>query len=644
MKANRLALLLLFLTLGIAAAQQTNPSSGDTASGQSAKDGLHADDGGPWEKYAPLKTRQNAKDDLDAVAQQTNSLSSANETFETVKAKADQGDVAAQRQLAWMYDTGNSVPKNPTEAMKWYRKAAEQGDAEAQWHLGAMYKYGLGVHTNKTEAARWYQKAAESYRKAAEQGNARAQSCLGDMYAGGDGVPRDYAEAAKWYRKAAEQGNEQSQYWLAEYYYDGKGIQQDYKEAAKWYRKAAEQGDMEAQCQLALCYYEGKGVPQDQQKAQALLDEEFAKEKGPVEAYLDALGSELLNGWPGRALDVGGGIWVFTKLAETRDTRYQEELALIYSDGTVVPKDYTEAAKWFRKAAEQGDSECQYNLGTMYDNGQGVPQDFVQAYKWYNLAAAQGETNAVHRRDVIVRFMTTDQIAEAQELSREFKPHTESGSANSSSPDTPTASGTGFFITDDGYLITNHHVVMDTTKVRLLTRSGMVDAKVVQVDTANDLALLKANGTFSPLPIAASRSVSLGATVATVGFPDIGLQGFAPKLAKGEIASLSGAADDPRYFQISVPVQPGNSGGALVDQRGNVVGIVSAKLSARAALAESGALPENVNYAVKSSFLLGFLESVPDVSAKLKEPNTQEEKFEDVVKSAQGAAVLVLVY
>ncbi len=76
--------------------------------------------------------------------------------------------------------------------------------------------------------------------------------------------------------------------------------------------------------------------------------------------------------------------------------------------------------------------------------------------------------------------------------------------------------------------------------------------------------------------------------MATVGFPDLGLQGFSPKLAKGEIASLAGGEDDARYFQISVPVQPGNSGGALVDERGNVVGIVSAKLDARAALAASG--------------------------------------------------------
>ena len=70
----------------------------------------------------------------------------------------------------------------------------------------------------------------------------------------------------------------------------------------------------------------------------------------------------------------------------------------------------------------------------------------------------------------------------------------------------------------------------------------------------------------------------------------------------------------------------------------------SAKLSARAALSATGALPDNVNYAVKSSFLLGFLESVPEVSAKLKEPETKERTFEDVVKSAEQAAVLVLVY
>jgi S1-C subfamily serine protease len=143
---------------------------------------------------------------------------------------------------------------------------------------------------------------------------------------------------------------------------------------------------------------------------------------------------------------------------------------------------------------------------------------------------------------------------------------------------------------------------------------------------------------------AQNKSRTMGSTAVTINFPNIGLQGFSPKLAKGEIVSLSGATDDARYFQISVPVQPGNSGSALVDEHGNVVGVVSAKLDASAALAASGSLPENVNYAVKSSFLLSFLKSVPVVSAKLKEPITADRKFEDVVKSAQDAAVLVLVY
>ena len=247
----------------------------------------------------------------------------------------------------------------------------------------------------------------------------------------------------------------------------------------------------------------------------------------------------------------------------------------------------------------------------------------------------------------------------------------------------PSASGTGFFITEDGFLVTNEHVVRDAAQVRLVTSTGLISAKVVRLDAANDFVLLKAEGQFVPLPIVTSRTAHLGETVATVGFPNIGMQGFAPKFARGEIGSLSGAQDDARYFQISVPVQPGNSGGALVDEHGNVVGVVSAKLNASAALAASGALPENVNYAVKSSFLLSFLESVPAVSAKLnaslalaatgalpenvnyavkssfllsflesvpevlakqKQPANAERKLDDVIESAQAASVMVLVY
>jgi S1-C subfamily serine protease len=362
--------------------------------------------------------------------------------------------------------------------------------------------------------------------------------------------------------------------------------------------------------------------------------------------------------------------------AEAGSIDSQRALAAFYQVGIIVgERDLQKAAYWYLRAAKQGDVSSQFDIGKCYAYGEGVPQDYVEAYKWFNIVAASKDVNlndatnyldakhveelkkmwvpvpdmARKERNQLAMMMTPEQIAEGQRRASAFvpKPERANSSTNSNLPTTenvPNATGTGFFITDDGYFISNNHVVKGATKIRVVTSAGTIDAKIIQTDAANDLALLKTEGKFSGSPVAPSRKVKLGAMVATVGFPDPGLQGFSPKLAKGEIAALAGAADDARYFQISVPVQPGNSGGALVDERGNVVGIVSAKLSAKAALESSGALPENVNYAVKSSFLLSFLESVPEVSAKLKDPLTMDRKFEDVVKSAQDAAVLVLVY
>jgi S1-C subfamily serine protease len=132
--------------------------------------------------------------------------------------------------------------------------------------------------------------------------------------------------------------------------------------------------------------------------------------------------------------------------------------------------------------------------------------------------------------------------------------------------------------------------------------------------------------------------------VATVGFPNIGLQGFEPKLSKGDISSLAGIQDDVKQFQISVPIQHGNSGGALVDERGNVVGVVCAQLSQKAALETTGTLAQNVNYAIKSSYLLSFLEAVPEVSGGLLEAKTNDQKFEAVVDDVKKATVLIIGY
>ena len=209
-------------------------------------------------------------------------------------------------------------------------------------------------------------------------------------------------------------------------------------------------------------------------------------------------------------------------------------------------------------------------------------------------------------------------------------------------------SGTGFFITADGYLLTNYHVIDAGTDITVMTEKGALPAKVVKVDEKNDLAVLKVEGKFTPLPLLSSRKVGLGEKTFTVGFPRPGIQGFSPKFTDGVISSLSGIQDDPRDFQISVPVQPGNSGGPLVDQYGNVIGVIVSKLSAKYLLLKKRGdvdLPENVNYAIKGTFAIGFIESLPRVSAGLKDPYSRdkERKLSDVIKEVQEATVPILV-
>ncbi len=195
---------------------------------------------------------------------------------------------------------------------------------------------------------------------------------------------------------------------------------------------------------------------------------------------------------------------------------------------------------------------------------------------------------------------------------------------------------TGFFITDDGYLIADFRMLRGMAKIRVVIGTQILVPDVVKVDADNEIGLLKLNGDFRALPIVSSRNVALGATVAAVGFPDAGLHGYSPTPIKGEIATLNGSENNSRYFQISAPVQAGNGGGALVDGHGNVVGMISDQ---SLNTAKGGMLPD---YAVKSSFLLSFLESVPEVSAKLKRSNSRQVKFEDVLKLTQAASVKVL--
>lgn len=202
----------------------------------------------------------------------------------------------------------------------------------------------------------------------------------------------------------------------------------------------------------------------------------------------------------------------------------------------------------------------------------------------------------------------------------------------------PISSGSGFFITKDGYLLTNYHVVDGAKKLRIKHNGKSFPVYLVAHDRVTDLALLKAEGSFDLLEISNS-SAELGEEVFTTGYPNPDVQGSEIKYTEGNISSIAGLQDDARLYQISVPIQPGNSGGPLVTKDGKVTGMIVSKLSDLFALKTSGSLPQNVNYAIKSTYMKAFLLGVSDLNLQPSEPSDKT-----AIKKAESATAMILAY
>ena len=208
----------------------------------------------------------------------------------------------------------------------------------------------------------------------------------------------------------------------------------------------------------------------------------------------------------------------------------------------------------------------------------------------------------------------------------------------------PTGFGTGFFVSDDGFLLTNYHVIRRARKILILQGDRELPAEIVVVDPSNDLAVLKVDSVSNPILLGNVRSVVLGDSVMTIGFPNVAFQGRAPKLTKGEINSLTGFQDDPRMFQTSVQMQPGNSGGPLLDQLGNAIGITAGTLNSLITFKAAGSIPQNVNYAVKISYAQLLLDTVPALRDRLPPPATIKRDSAEVISNACKATALILVW
>jgi S1-C subfamily serine protease len=212
-------------------------------------------------------------------------------------------------------------------------------------------------------------------------------------------------------------------------------------------------------------------------------------------------------------------------------------------------------------------------------------------------------------------FVRMGQPPQALASARRPPPATSpSTSSPVASPAKPAAilagSASAFAVSSTGHLLTNAHAVEDCRELKAANDQGDIAvARVLAIDQRNDLALLAVKDISAP-PVSFRKGLPrLGEPVYAYGFPLRSLLASSGNFTAGMVSALTGMKDDSSQLQISAPIQPGNSGGPLLDARGAAVGVIVSKLNAMGIAERTGDIPQNVNFAIKGAVALTFLES-----------------------------------
>ena len=214
--------------------------------------------------------------------------------------------------------------------------------------------------------------------------------------------------------------------------------------------------------------------------------------------------------------------------------------------------------------------------------------------------------------------------------------------SNFSSSGIKKSSGTGFAISSNGYIVTNYHVIENANSIEVKGVNGnfyrKLSAKVIVSDERNDLAILKINDpnftSLGSIPYTFRQGIAdVGENVFVLGYPMTYSMGEEIKLTNGIVSSKTGFKGDISLYQISAPVQPGNSGGPLFDKNGNLIGIVSAKHS----------LAENAGYAVKISYLKNLIDLLPQTINQPTSNTLNGKVLTEQVKIASNFVYIIVV-
>jgi S1-C subfamily serine protease len=201
---------------------------------------------------------------------------------------------------------------------------------------------------------------------------------------------------------------------------------------------------------------------------------------------------------------------------------------------------------------------------------------------------------------------------------------------------------TGFFVTDDGYFITNYHVVQGANQIYITTANGnRVPAKIVKENRPIDIVLCKADVHGKRVNWSTHQGIEKGGEVLTLGYPLMVIQGSEQKATFGRINSFSGIRGDPGVYQVDVPVQPGNSGGPLISENGTVIGVMKATFNQLAALETIGTLTQNINYAVKSDQILPMLRETLGDKIKISGNDKSRQDMPHLINKFERSVIMV---
>lgn len=332
--------------------------------------------------------------------------------------KAQQGDPHAQYQLALLYQTGNGVPQDDVQAVRWMTAAAEQHLPMAELALGLAYDRGLdGVTIDYAVAAKWLSQGLDDIKTdtgaeaQVDSVTADAALELGLLAYNGVAIPQDYQRAVSLLTIAANLGSAQAAGMLGDIYNNGLLGTVDYDHAAQWYAKGAVLGWPAAMNQLAYLYEKGRGVPKD--PATAMLWYKQAALSGNAAAQ-ENMGRLYWYGDDGITVDQPEAVNWYKKSAAQGLRTSESMLSYAYRVGIGVPADYATALAWAQKAAAQGDALSANTVGYSLLFGRSIPQDTEQACIWLQLAWERADTDDLKQRAAANLVHARMQLTDAQ--------------------------------------------------------------------------------------------------------------------------------------------------------------------------------------------------------------------------------------